>query len=703
MSGWCRPNDISIVNLGLRILLSTASLAAASANAALVNPVAWSGQSASSVTSKDIRFTGFSNVAVNNAGTVAFNASVRELVTPPWAIPLTGTTLNTNTRIIALKPIPAPGPAPTPTPLPLITNSWSGIWTLDSRGVRKQVARTSYDGYPFLMDAGGFGSLGSPLLNNSNLCAYCGNYSPGYIYWQPQLPGMPVTNFLSVYGGQGLWTSLSSPTAPIVFLGQTAPGYNTPFSTSLGTQPLLNSITPTNPNVGTNSGITFSNLPAFSLIDGIALNDMGRVVFSAAVPTLNDYNPSVSTNGQGGIGIRPQSLLQRGIWGQNPQGRLVTIMREGEPFSFGKSNRIVGTLAPETLLLGGTNRTFFSTGSVNPSGEVAVNASFTDGSQAIVVASARSNSASIASMTGDPAPGGANKDFFLSFGSPSINSAGHVAFLGTAGFVTQFPIVYSTSPSLEVLPSNPIAPLPSYTNDWSGLWAEDASGNIKLIARIAPPIPDMGGFTSLSNPLINSSHQVAFLGAYRKGFIRTPAGAFAGGTGVWTSRNLTNPVAWIGQTAPGYPTNFTVSVKSPYGWSTNTITFNSTPPVFSSIDRIAFPDSGRLVVWATASATNWVPRPPVPRGMVVTQEIRSSELNQRGIWIQNPRGTLDLALREGMSVFVNGTSKVISSLPLPPPATPAGGQEPLCSRSNGIVVTTASFTDGTQAILRITP
>jgi len=123
----------------------------------------------------------------------------------------------------------------------------------------------------------------------------------------------------------------------------------------------------------------------------------------------------------------------------------------------------------------------------------------------------------------------------------------------------------------------------------------------------------------------------------------------------------------------------------------------------NSIERIAFPNNGRLVVWATARATNAVPRPPVPKGIVVTQEIRSSVLSQRGIRIQNGSGAMELAVREGMSVSVNGTSKVISSLLSPTDAEPFKSRKTLCSDSNGMVVTTATFTDGTQGILKITP
>jgi len=659
-------------------MLLVGLLAPAVSAAATLSPVVWSGMPATTKGSANVRYQSFSNPAVNDAGTIAFSATVSELVTPPWyASPKAASGAQPSVVAITL-----PMPVPYPSPL-WITNSWEGIWIITGGGTFKQVSRTGYDGYPFIVDAGGFGSLDSPVLNNSNLCAYSGSYSPGYIYFPPPLPGGPVTNFLSVYGGRGIWTSLNAPTDPVAFLGETASGYTTPLTNTTGTLAR----------------------PAFASIDAISLPDTGRLVFSATVSATNYIASPGSTNPRQPRGNPP---LQQGIWGEDPQGGLVTILREGEPLSFGTTNRVVGTLAPANSSNGMTRKPVLSKGSVNASGDIAVSASFTDSNRAILIASARSNSLSIGAMSGDSAPGGGTNDFFISFGDPSINSFGHVAFCGTAGFVTPHPILYAVraaaSPAITPQPTNLPAPQQtSYTNCWSALWAEDASGNVKLITRIAPPVPDMGGFTSLSNPIINSRHEVAFQGTYRQGFIRIPAGSFSGGIGVWTSRNLTNPVAWIGQTAPGYPTNFTISVESPYKWFTNMISLQSAPPVITSIDRIAFPDTGRLVVWATASETNWVKPPQAPPGTPIPKIIYNSVFSQRGIWIQNSRGILDLALREGMSVSVNGTSKVISSLPLPPTATPASGQETLCSRSNGIVVTTATFTDGTQAILRIRP
>jgi len=328
--------------------------------------------------------------------------------------------------------------------------------------VAKRIVRTGFDGYPFIVDAGGFGSLGAPLLNNSNLCAYSGNYSPGYIFFQPLLHGTPVTNFLSVYGGRGVWTSLNTPTTPSVFIGQTAPEYNRSFTTSVGTSQWFANLVFTNAPSITNPPVTFTNQPSFTSIDGIALSDAGRLIFSASVATTNYYNPASPTKPLQAVPmyIATQPLLQRGIWGQDSQWRLVPIIREGEPLSFGKSNRTVATLAPELPGRGVANRLLCYAGIVNPAGETVLNASFTDGTQAIVVASARSNGLLIASMTGDSAPGGANKDFFLSFASPPSIVPGMWLSLDRPDSSANFRSSDSASPPSESLPPIPPRPHP---------------------------------------------------------------------------------------------------------------------------------------------------------------------------------------------------------------------------------------------------
>ena len=638
-----------IFSLSLTVLLTFLT----QGHALTTQVVAWTGMSAgkssfdSIYSTLGVTFSTFSNPVINDSGTVAFNATVRELLTWPFATPVALSAIGSQSLTTTSQPISV-------TPIPYtqrITNIWGGIWSIPSNNSPSLVVRT---GSPYgIVDAGGYDDLGAPVLNNSNLCAFTGNYTPGYIYIPPSLPGQPVTNFLSIRGGDGLWLSTNI-SEPVAFVGESAPGY--PKSST------------------TQSNLTFANWPYISSIDRIALPDNGRVVFSASV----------------GVG----TLTQHGVWVQSPMGPRL-LAREGETLTVAGSNRAVKKLS----FMSFTNGTAADKRSCDPrTGDIALSLTFADKSQGILIASPTgSNAISLVSLTGDRVPGGAVYDTFASFGEPAINRSGHVAFRAIAKGVTSYPVVFAPS----LMP--PATPLQNFTNSWEGIWCENAKGDLVQVVRTAPPIADIGGFTSFSDPLFNAAHQVAFVANKRPGFIMYPPGTFAGGSGVWTSRNLTNPVAWVGQTAPGYPRGLMISVKSPYGWSTNTISFKSTPPVINSIERIAFPNNGRLVVWATARATNDVPRPPVPKGIVVTQEIRSSVLSQRGIWIQNGSGAMELAVREGMSVSVNGTSKVISSLLSPTDAEPFKSRKTLCSDSNGMVVTTATFTDGTQGILKITP
>jgi hypothetical protein len=300
--------------------------------------------------------------------------------------------------------------------------------------------------------------------------------------------------------------------------------------------------------------------------------------------------------------------------------------------------------------------------------------------------------------TGDAVPGGNSNTTFASFGDPALNAANHLAFRATASWITPFPIVYAAPSSSAPVISSPDL----FTNSWDGIWADDARGNLTMIARTAPPVPDLGGFSSFSDPVYNSAHNVAFIANWRRGFISIAPGKFAGGQGIWTSSNLTNPVAWIGQTAPGYPKNLTATIISPYPWSTNIITYSSIAPVFSSFERIALPDTGRIVLWATVSATNAIPLPPVPKGLTVNKTTKQSTLTQRGIWIQNTQGGLNLIVREGGSLVVNGKSRVIASLATTSTDGPTGSQSRSFNQTTGALAYLATFTDGTQAIVKVT-
>ena len=665
--------------------------------AATTSVVVATGSQATGGFSSNISYTGFGVPAVNASGQVSFQASVNEVFTQPFAMPLVSAAsvaikLTNNTK----PPVPAPGPI---TIAPKFTNSWSGLWNIDSKGVKQLVSRI---GAPFMiMDAGGFGNLSDPILNNSGVVAWAGTYYPGFIMPPIMLPGSPVTNF---YSGAGIWISSNSYN-PVAFVGETAPGYPNPFTTSVGTLTDLLNQQSTNGFLLSNSPVTFTNWVSFSSIDRLVLPDTGGVIFSATVGTSNYYYPAVSSNGISPNFVAEQPLTQHGIWAQSGSGSLSLIAREGETLNIEGSNRTVAAISS----LSCTNEAGGQTRSFNPkSGDLIYSATFTDGNEALIQESSTNprGAPMLIATTGDAVPGGNSNTTFTSFGDPVINASNHVAFLAS---VTSVP----TNGYGLGLPLTPgslvIDPLPpSY---WSGIWADDAGGNLKLVvkSRTTGGIPFVGGngFTSLSDPVYNNSNNVAFTGTwYSDG---TPVrNAFNGGAGVWTSRNLNKPVAWIGQTAPGYPQPLTTTVISPYAWSTNKITFTSTPPVFSSFERIALPDTGRLILWATVCATNDVPRPPIPvpkgKGItVVTQEIRQSVLTQHGIWIQNSSGSLDLIVREGATLNINGKIRVIASLSTASADAPTGSQNRSFNQTKGTLAYRATFTDGTQAIMKVTP
>jgi len=639
-------------------------------------------------------YTTFGIPAVNAAGQVSFGASVNSVFSWPINSPLSAPIVTSTKPSVG---IGSNSVAPTPVtlPIPKTTNSWSGIWNISTNGTKTLVARV---GAPFMvMDAGGFSTLSEPVLNNANVSAYAGTYQAGFIMPPILLPGAPVTNF---YSGSGVWTSASY--SPAAFVGETAPGYTNPFTTSVGTlSDLLSNPTPTGFRLG-NSPITFTNLMNFSSIDRVVLPDTGGVILSATVGTSNYYYPPVSSNGISANVVATQPLTQHGIWAQSGSGSLSLIAREGELLNIEGSNRTVKTISflACTNEAGGQNRSFNQR-----TGDLVYSARFADGSQALILESSTNlgGAPMLITATGDRAPGFSSNTLFTSFGNPVLNASNHVAFQANASSVTSI----GYGPKI-VTPGSPVIdPLPlSY---WSGIWADDAKGNLQLIvqSRRTGGVPFVGGngFTVISDPVYNNSNNVAFTGTwYSDG---TPVrNAFNGGTGVWTSRNLNKPVAWIGQQAPGYTQPLTITVTSPYAWWTNKITFPSTPPVFSSFDRIALPDTGRLILWATVSATNNVPRPPIPVSKggvtVVTQEIRQSVLSQHGIWLQNASGGLDLVVREGATLNVNGKIRVIASIATASADGPTGSQSRSFNQTTGTLAYRATFTDGTQAIMKVT-
>lgn len=327
---------------------------------------------------------------------------------------------------------------------------------------------------------------------------------------------------------------------------------------------------------------------------------------------------------------------------------------------------------------------------------------------------------SVAFKSGDTVPGGISADHFATFGNPAFNDYNHVAFQATVSEVTQYPIVYAMAASTAPLQVTNVS-LPNYTNTWSGIWAQDRLGNLKLVVRSSPMIPDIGGFSNFSDPVYNNSNNVAFTANYSPGFIYIPTpppgatngtNVFRGGTGVWTSSTVTNPlhpVAFIGEQAPGYPNPLITSVGTLSDTlnqsSTNGVSLSNPPmtftnPVtFASFDQIALPDQGGVVILATVSTTNYIY--PAASNGVIANFVAIQPLTQQGIWAQDTSGNLKLIARQGGTIKVGTTNKTIQSLSFLNSASPLSGQTRHFSQDTGNLLFTATFTDGTQAGLKV--
>lgn len=287
----------------------------------------------------------------------------------------------------------------------------------------------------------------------------------------------------------------------------------------------------------------------------------------------------------------------------------------------------------------------------------------------------------------------------ISFGSPSFNEVEGIAFQGwvrQTNWVTN--TVTRTNLTVTRVATNAITKTNSYTiggitypytntvvqygyvtntnvtttnrvtrtvTTWSGMWADDSQGRRNMVTCSDSPAPGTdGSFVSFSDPCYNNSNAVAFIGR-----ASIPAGATNPVantnstskmvTGIWTTQpfggftSLT-PVAFLGAPAPGTTCKFT------------------------QFFQIALPDQGGVLINGSAGST-------------------------QGIWAQDSTGTLKLIVKRGGTVAVNGTNKVISSFSfLDPTYESIEGQTRCFSQNTGNLIFNAWFTDGQQAILKVT-
>jgi hypothetical protein len=300
--------------------------------------------------------------------------------------------------------------------------------------------------------------------------------------------------------------------------------------------------------------------------------------------------------------------------------------------------------------------------------------------------------ATISFRSGDSVPGASNTNAsFVSFGNPAFNALNGVAFQASVKETVK------TGSNLV-------------TNTWSGIWADDSSGNRNLIVRNGLA---KGSFSSFSDPVYNNSNAIAFIG--RRSFPPvTYLVAPVGGehqpdvTGIWTTQIFTitmgtnnrlitpisplsyppnlNYVTSLGSQAPGYTTNTT----------------------FSSFDQIALPDQGGVVMLATVTTkkyVSWIYPPTSTNPNTFTPYVIGSvnipSSTQQGIWAQDTTGTLQLIAHQGGTLNVGGTNKTIASLSFLNPTNPVAGQTRSFNQDTGNLFYTAKFTDGTQAGVKV--
>jgi hypothetical protein len=316
----------------------------------------------------------------------------------------------------------------------------------------------------------------------------------------------------------------------------------------------------------------------FKMLKQVALPDAGRVLLYAqlagsGVTTSNNY----------------------GIWAGSGAGQQL-VLRTGSahPVTSGTVKTI--TFLPAAANVTGQTRCFDS------AGDLLYAVKFASGTTAIYKATLGSGTYThtlVAAQNG--AATGVAGAKFASFGNPTMNDAGRVAFGAK--------LSGSVSSSSNV-----------------GIWADGTNGVRQLVIRSGTTAPDAAGtgsvgvFKKFSDPVYSGSSAVAFLGTLAQGGGVT----VSNDTGVWSNDGGLHLVAREGDQAPGCGAGV----------------------VFKTFTQIALPDQGGVVMFAKLGGTG----------------VGSS--NDMAIFAVDTGGTLQLIAREGTPHAVTGkTIKTLSFLP----------------------------------------
>ena len=362
------------------------------------------------------------------------------------------------------------------------------------------------------------------------------------------------------------------------------------------------------------TGVTFGTFNA------LGLSDLGTVI----VATLN-------ANKAADVG----STTDLGIWEGTTPANLGLELHTGQTVG-GKTISALTYLSPQTLV-GGQTRDFAA-----GTRDLVLGATFTDKTTGIVEVT--SGTATLPAIKGDTAPGitGAT---FSAFGSPIINTNAHIAFEATvAGPVT--------------------------TASNAGIWAEDNTGTLQLVAQtgVIPAPGTTATFVTLSDPVYNDNEKVAFGGT-----LKVAAGQATKTTasGIWSNSTGTlTLVAQQGNQAAGCPAGATFA------------TFTA----LALADQAGTSGTGGLSFLGTLNASS-------------TAGVTAA--NNTGIWAIDTTGTLQLIVRTGDILPVNGVNKTVTALTFLPTAAVTEGQSRNFSPQNGDLAYLATFSDKTTAIFNV--
>ena len=194
----------------------------------------------------------------------------------------------------------------------------------------------------------------------------------------------------------------------------------------------------------------------------------------------------------------------------------------------------------------------------------------------------------------------------------------------------------------------------------SVVWVESDPYS-RLVARsgdVAPGVPG-GIFAGFSDPVFNNSGELAFVGILALGH---------GGVTAQTSRGI-----WVTNSGS---LRLVARLKTPGMVPTQPWAG------FAAFSQLVLPDTGR----------------PIFLGRLAVGMGRVNSTNDEGVWVAGATGKLQTVLRKGDRVSVRGAWKIVSAL-----SGFTGDGENRSFTPNGNVLLLATFTDKTEALVRITP